>query len=87
MLQGVFVVAALLAAFFLLGVSAWWLTRHASDPIIQAMAIGFLGGLAGLIVANCFTVCVEAPEVVGYFWILAGLIVRAVWLERTKQTA
>ena len=83
--QGLLAAGVFIGALGLMGASAWWLSRHTQDQALKAMAIGFLGGLAGFMVANLFTVCIDAPEVVSYFWILGGLVVRAVWLERTRQ--
>ena len=78
-------ILSLLVLLLILGtvfVQAYWLKRHSRDPTIQAMALGVLAGLSGLLVANLFTVCLTAPEVVGYFWILCALVTRAVLLER-----
>lgn len=62
-----------------------WLYRHASDLSTKAIALGFLAGLAGLLVANMFGSRMDSQEAAGYFWILCGLIMRGVWLERQPQ--
>lgn len=67
-----------------IGFNAHWLYRHATDPFIKATALGFLGGLAALVVANLFTSAMSAEETTGYFWILSGFILRAVMLERRQ---
>lgn len=50
--------------------------RHA-DPFIRTTALGFLGGLSGLLMANMFGSRMNTSEVSGYFWILAALMARA----------
>ncbi len=53
--------------------------RH-PDPFIKATALGFLGGLSGLLMANMFGSRLNTTETSGYFWILAALMARAyVW--------
>ena len=64
---------------------AMWLTRHAQDVVLRAMGQGVLAGGAGLVVANSFTVCLWAPEVASYFWVLCGLVMRAVAIERATH--
>ena len=59
-----------------------WLYRHTEDRAMKAIALGFLGGLAGLWVANIFGSRMDHEEVSGYFWILSGLIMRGVLIER-----
>ena len=60
----------------------YWLYRHTEDPMIQAVALGFLAGLFGLIVTNMFGSRMDDQAVSSYFWILCGLIMRAVLMER-----
>jgi O-antigen ligase len=75
-----------LAAFLsLLGVgvaSSVWLYRHAQDRLMRAIALGVVAGVVGMAVANQFTLCLRSQEVAGYLWMLCGLMVRAVRLER-----
>jgi len=59
-----------------------WLYRHAQDPSLKAIALGFLAGLAGLGMSNMFGTRMDAQEIISYFWILAGLIMRGVLIER-----
>jgi putative inorganic carbon (HCO3(-)) transporter len=77
-----------LLVFLLVLAVAWhytyWLYRHAQDRTIQAMALGFLAGLAGLLMANLFGSRMDAQEISGYFWILCGLMMRGVLMERQQ---
>jgi len=69
------------------GYYTWWLYRHTQDKFFQATALGFLAGLCALLVANMFGSRMDAQEATGYFWILCGLIMRAVLMERQAQKA
>jgi O-antigen ligase len=51
--------------------------RRHPDPFVRAAALGFLGGLSGLLMANMFGSRLNTSEVSGYFWILAALMARA----------
>ena len=80
-----------LAVFLLflgvLGYYARWLYRHSRDLTLQALALGMLGGLVGLMVSNLFSTTINTEETTGQFWILAGLVMRGVLLERAARTA
>jgi putative inorganic carbon (HCO3(-)) transporter len=75
-----------LLVFLLVLAMVWhytrWLYWHAQDTAIKAIALGFLAGLAGLAVANMFGSRMDHAEVSGYFWVLCGLVMRAVVMER-----
>ena len=80
-------VPALLVFLWILIVIGWktrWLYRHAQDPFFKAMALGWLAGLAGLLVANMFGSRLHSEEISAYFWILCALIMRAVAIERRE---
>lgn len=62
----------------------FWLYRHATDLSTQAIALGFLAGLAGLMVANMFGSRMDSQEAAGYFYVLCGLIMRGVVIERQQ---
>jgi O-antigen ligase len=51
--------------------------RRHPEPFVKATALGFLGGLSGLLMANMFGSRANAIEVTGFAWILAALIARA----------
>ena len=52
------------------------LYRTTKDPYSKSVALGFLGGLFGLLMSNMFGSRLDSQEVSSYFWILAALIVR-----------
>ena len=61
--------------------------KRQSDPFIRATALGFLGGLSGLLMANMFGSRMNTTEVSGYFWILAALMARAAVWTREELAA
>lgn len=72
-------IPALLIFFWILWKLFWQarrLYKNAADPFVKGMALGFLGGLFGLIVINIYGSRLTYTEVSSYFWILAGVIVR-----------
>lgn len=52
------------------------------EKFFKALALGFLGCLGGVFVANIFGGRLDAQEVSSYFWILAALIFRALYIEK-----
>ncbi len=76
---GVFLLVLLMIGYY-----THWLYRHAQDKALKAIALGFLAGLAGLWVANLFGSRMDHAEVSGYFWIICGLIMRGVLIERQE---
>lgn len=62
----------------------YWLYEKTDDLVMKAIALGFLGGLGGLLVANMFGSRMDAQQVISYFWILCALIMRGVMLERAR---
>lgn len=62
----------------------YWLYRHSADRAMRAIALGFLSGLTGLLVANMFGSRMDSQEVSSYFWMLCGLVMRAVTIERAE---
>ena len=52
------------------------LYKTTADPFSKALALGFLGGLFGLLMSNMFGSRLDSQEVSSYFWILAALIMR-----------
>ena len=57
------------------------LYRGAPDRFLRGVALGFAGGLAGLVVVCMFGSRITSFEIFAYFWILAALVVRANALE------
>ncbi len=62
-----------------------WLHTHAKDPFLKATSLGLLAGLWGLLVANLFGSRMDDQAVSSYFWVLCGLAMRAVVLERQAR--
>lgn len=85
--MGVPTLCVFLLFLFMLWHYTHWLYRHAQDPALKALSLGFLGGLAGLWVVNMFGSRMDHAEVSGYFWILSGLVMRAVVMERQESRA
>ena len=74
----------MLVFFLLMVLSMLWMTyrlyRKEQDPFIRATALGWFGGLSGLVLANMFGSRMNSAEVGGYFWVLAALMARAeIW--------
>ena len=78
-----------LLVFLLILVMAWaysfWLYHHTTDLSIKAIALGVMAGLVGLVVANMFGSRMDDQAVSSYFWILCGLIMRGVLIERRER--
>jgi O-antigen ligase len=51
--------------------------RRYRDPFVRATALGFLGGLSALLMANMFGSRLHSTEVTSYLWLLAALMARA----------
>ena len=60
------------------------LYRTTQDPFAKAVALGFLGGLFGLLLSNMFGSRLDSQEVSSYFWILSALIMRLKILEEKE---
>jgi putative inorganic carbon (hco3(-)) transporter len=57
------------------------------DVFSKALALGFLGGLFGLLMSNMFGSRLDSQEVSSYFWILAALIMRLKIIEQKQSGA
>ncbi len=57
------------------------LYRRTKDSFTKGLALGFLGGLFGLMMSNMFGSRLDSQEVSSYFWILSALIMRLRILE------
>lgn len=55
------------------------------DPFAKALALGFLGGLFGLLASNLFGSRLDAQEISSYFWILAALVMRLRILDAREK--
>lgn len=83
--MGIPVLLLFLLIIFVVFKNTFWLFRRVEDQFIKATALGMLGGLSGALVVNMFGSRFESEEVSAYFWILAGLIVRAVIMKKRKE--
>lgn len=83
--MGIFVLFIFLLIIFALFKNTFWLYTRVQDPFIKAVALGMLGGIAGMIIANMFGSRLESEEVSAYFWILAGLIIRGVLMKKRNE--
>jgi len=52
------------------------------NPYAKSLALGFVGGLFGMLLSNMFGSRLDAQEVSSYFWILAALIMRLRLLDK-----
>ena len=76
-----------LVILLLLIKNSWWLLKHTEDKYFKAFAIGMLGGIFGLLVANMFGSRLNSEEVSSYFWLLGGLLMRAVIMRKNNEIA
>jgi O-antigen ligase len=70
-----------LLLFLIAVASLFWVTRRVyrrhPDHFVRATALGYLGGLSALLMANMFGSRVNTMETAGYVWVLAALMARA----------
>lgn len=55
------------------------------NPYAKSLALGFVGGLFGLLLSNMFGSRLDAQEVSSYFWILAALIMRLRFIDQREN--
>lgn len=55
------------------------------DPFAKALALGWLGGLFGLLLSNMFGSRLDSQEVSSYLWILAALVMRLRILDKRES--
>lgn len=67
--------------------NSWWLLHKTKDRYFKAFALGMLGGIFGLLVANMFGSRLNSEEVSSYFWLLSGLLMRAVIMRKHREIA
>jgi len=63
---------------------ARWLYIRTKDVTLRAIALGMLAGIEGLLVVNMFGSRMDDQAVSSYFWILLGLVMRGVLIEREE---
>lgn len=67
--------------------NTYQLYQTTKDPFAKALALGFLGGLFGLLMSNMFGSRLDSQEVSSYFWILSALVMRLHILDQKEGTA
>ena len=82
--MGIPVLIVFLLIIFVLFRNVFWLFTRVEDRFVKAIALGMLGGIAGMLMANMFGSRLNSEEVSAYFWILAGLIIRAQIMKKNK---
>ncbi len=60
--------------------------RHTDDRFMRAIALGFLGGLAGVAMCNFFGSRLDGTEFVSYFWILTAIMMKERFLLKEKES-
>lgn len=61
------------------------LYRTTKNSFAHSLALGFLGGLFGLLVSNMFGSRLDSQEISSYFWILAALVMRFKIIDRKES--
>lgn len=82
-------IPALLIFLAIILITIWHtyrLYRTTQDPFTKAFALGFLGGLFGLLMSNMFGSRLDSQEVSSFFWILAALVMRLRILDLREGT-
>jgi len=81
-------IPALIIFFWMIAVAfftTWALYIHTKDPFSKAVALGFLGGIGGLMISNMFGSRLNHQEVASYFFILAALVMRLRIIEAKEE--
>lgn len=83
--MGILALLVFLSLLFVILKNSYKLYKITKDHFFKALALGFLGSLGGVLMANMFGGRLDSQEVSSYFWILAALIFRALYIERQKK--
>ncbi len=80
-------IVGLVLLVLILFASAWAGVRaaRADDPFVQWMGIGLLGASVALAVSMASGARFEIQKILGWFWILAGIVEREGMLEQSRQ--
>lgn len=71
---------------FIIGIKKGWdLFRKSDDEFFRGLGLGFVGMVIASLVSNMFGDRWSYLNVMGYFWILLGLVMKANQLERVKS--
>ncbi len=66
-------------------IQTYGLYRTTEDRFAKGLALGFIGGLFGLLMSNMFGSRLDSQEVSSYFWILAAIILRLKILDQRDR--
>ncbi len=73
-------IPALIVFVIILGLillNAAWLERRSRDPLVRSLGLGMASGTCALLASNMFGSRMNAPDLISYFWLLAGVVVGA----------
>lgn len=76
---------ALATMWMILAICAWRaivVYLRTTDPLYRAISIGYMGGLAGLFVANFFGSRMNSNEIIHFHWIMTAVLMRVDWMVR-----
>ncbi|MFH1245699.1 MAG: O-antigen ligase family protein [Candidatus Omnitrophota bacterium] len=82
--MGIPALLAFLLILFIMLQNARRLYKSTRDKFCRALSLGFLGSLGGIFVSNIFGGRLDSQEVSSYFWILAALIFKALYIEKEE---
>ncbi len=74
-----------LLIIFLVIANTYSLYKTTNDHFAKCVALGFLGGLFGLLMSNMFGSRLDSQEVSSYFWILAAIVMRLKILDQRQE--
>jgi len=90
--MGVFALVIFLALMIVLYFKARYVYLHSEIAYFRALALGYMGGWYGLMIANVFGSRLDSNEVTFFFWIMSAVIIRLgdltkIEIERRKPAA
>ena len=81
-------VPALALWFIVIGILFWqalWLYKNAASKTFQILSLCFLTSVIGVLISNVFGSRLHSQELSSYYWIMAGITMAAVRMEKTAQ--
>jgi O-antigen ligase len=83
--MGIFALLAFLLVLLVIFRNSYKLYKMTQDKFFKALSLGMLGSLGGVLIANVFGGRLDSEELSSYFWILAALVFRALYIERKSK--
>lgn len=80
--QGILGLILFLSIFFMGLKAGWNLYRHSDDGSVRGMGLGFIGMTIASLVANFFGDRWSYLNLMGYFWIMLGLVSKLVYISK-----